>query len=145
MPIIEGNCVFTQNLAKLYYFTNPDFPEKRGFPLLNHHLGAQVAWGRHNLTSKIKVIWDAAPIPSNKTNHLKQASLKVPIFSSKTSCKVSETYEQNTKANKVKRIYGTNQGPLYYQPKQCILKSKTLQITIHLLKLDPSNNMFNYV
>ena len=29
------------HLAKLYYFTNLDFPEIRGFffPLLNHHLG----------------------------------------------------------------------------------------------------------
>ena len=30
------------SLAKLLYFTNLDFPEIRGFPLLNHHLG----WGR---------------------------------------------------------------------------------------------------
>ncbi len=27
------------DLAKLLYFTNLDFPEIRGFPLLNHHLG----------------------------------------------------------------------------------------------------------
>ena len=28
----------TMNLAKLSYFTNPDVPEIRGFPLLSHHL-----------------------------------------------------------------------------------------------------------
>ena len=38
------------NLAKLTYFTNLGFPEIREFPLLNHHLGAQVVWGRYNLT-----------------------------------------------------------------------------------------------
>ena len=27
-----------------------DFPEIKGFPILNHHLGAQVVWGRYNLT-----------------------------------------------------------------------------------------------
>ena len=27
-----------------------DFPEISGFPLPNHHLGAQVVWGRYNLT-----------------------------------------------------------------------------------------------
>ena len=37
-------------LAKLQYFTNLDFPEIRGIPFLNHHLGAQVVWGRYNLT-----------------------------------------------------------------------------------------------
>ena len=30
-----------------------DFPEIRGFPFLNHHLGAQVVWGRYNLTRQI--------------------------------------------------------------------------------------------
>ena len=35
-------------LGKLWYFTNLGFPEIRGFPLLNHHLGC--GWGRYNLT-----------------------------------------------------------------------------------------------
>ena len=33
-------------LAKLEYFTNLGFPEIRGFPLLNHHLGWKLVWGR---------------------------------------------------------------------------------------------------
>ena len=36
-------------LAKFQFFTNLGFPEIRGFPLLNHHLG-EVVWGRYNLT-----------------------------------------------------------------------------------------------
>ena len=42
-------------MVKLSYFTNPDFPEIRGFPLLNHHLGFLVVWGRYNLTRFIVV------------------------------------------------------------------------------------------
>ena len=38
------------------YFTNLDFPEIRRFPLLNHHLGAQVVWGRYNLPRIHKAI-----------------------------------------------------------------------------------------
>ena len=41
-------------LGKLWYFTNLDFPEIKGIPLLNHHLGAQVVWGRYNLTRKLQ-------------------------------------------------------------------------------------------
>ncbi len=33
-----------------YNFTNLDFPKIRGFPLLNHHLGFLVMWGRYKLT-----------------------------------------------------------------------------------------------
>ena len=36
--------------AKLQYFTHLDFPEIRKFPLLNHHLGQKLVWGRYNLT-----------------------------------------------------------------------------------------------
>ena len=32
------------------YFTNLDFPEIRGFPLLNHHVGWKNVWGRYNVT-----------------------------------------------------------------------------------------------
>ena len=32
---------FTNDLAKLQYFTTLDFPELRGFLLLNHHLGVK--------------------------------------------------------------------------------------------------------
>ena len=39
---IETLILYYINLAKLWYFTNLDFLEIRGFPLLNHHLG----WGR---------------------------------------------------------------------------------------------------
>ncbi len=39
-------------LGKKKYFTNLDFPEIKGFPLLNHHLGPQVVWGRYNLTRR---------------------------------------------------------------------------------------------
>ena len=37
-----GKYTGPMDLAKLKYFTNLDFPEIRRFPLLNHHLGAQV-------------------------------------------------------------------------------------------------------
>ena len=40
-----------QNLAKLYYFTNLDFPEIRGFPFLGYLLGEAV-WARYNLTKQ---------------------------------------------------------------------------------------------
>ena len=42
------------HLAKLWYFTNLGFPEIRGSPLLNHHLG-EVVWGRYNLTRHMQL------------------------------------------------------------------------------------------
>ena len=38
------------------YFFNVDFPEIRGFPFLSYLLGAQVVWGRYNLT-RYYVTW----------------------------------------------------------------------------------------
>ena len=36
--VVAAYC-YNKYLGKLSYFTNLDFPEIRGFPLLNHHLG----------------------------------------------------------------------------------------------------------
>ena len=44
------SCDENSFLAKLWYFTNLDFPEIKGCPFLNYILGAQVVWGRYNLT-----------------------------------------------------------------------------------------------
>ena len=39
--------------GQIIIFHQPRFPWNKGFPLLNHHLGAQVVWGRYNLTRPI--------------------------------------------------------------------------------------------
>lgn len=40
-------------LAKLYDFTNLDFPKVRGFPCLNYLLGEKLVWSRYSLTRSV--------------------------------------------------------------------------------------------
>ena len=50
-------CRDSKYLAKLYYFTNLDFPEIRGFPFLSYLLGFfGRVFGRYNLTRSISWI-----------------------------------------------------------------------------------------
>ena len=58
------------NLAKLWYFTNLDFLEIRGFPFLTYLLGAQVVWGRYNLTKcNVYMYEDAISKRSSSQKH----------------------------------------------------------------------------
>ena len=49
---VFGGCLFFKWLesGQITIFHQPRFPWKRGFPLLKHHLGAQVVCDRYNLT-----------------------------------------------------------------------------------------------
>ncbi len=52
-------CFLKMLSGQIIYFTNLDFPEIIRFPFLSYILGAQVVWGRYNLTK-----WYASHLPN---------------------------------------------------------------------------------
>ncbi len=60
--------------GQIIIFHQPRFPWNKGMSLLNHHFGAQVVWGRYNLTR-----WFGSISRPHKPADFRGLSLEIPF------------------------------------------------------------------